>query len=201
MDEKNNTTERPAPKAPESAPVRRLDVAAIFSVERFEIVFSVSRKENLTAFVGGNGKNAGFVGLCEHLESRIGANRLFIDGRVTRVRQEKQVVAAAKEHIAFTYHFVGEHAREFPVKQNLANAEMMIEACLRGPADVQRAVDVRFAPIHQLREFGPIVDVLKGHAFNGRSRDHHTVEFLIAYFGEGAVKALEVALRRVFRDV
>ena len=96
---------------------------------------------------------------------------------------------------------MGKDARELPVKKNLFDAEMMIETCLRSPADVQCAVDVRFAPIHQFDEFGPVVDVFKCHAFNGRSRDHHTVEFLIAYFGESAVKALEVALRRVFRDV
>ena len=117
------------------------------------------------------------------------------------MRQPEHVVAAAKEHVAAARDGVGKDVRELFGQQDLSNAEVMVEPGLRRPADVQGAVDVGLAPVHEFDELGPVVDRLKVHALDRSARDDHAVELLIADVCEGLVEALKMALGGVAAHV
>ena len=109
----------------------------------------------------------------------------------------EHVVRAAEEDGAYVVHLVRIHAGKLLGQKMLANAVMVIEACLRTPADVEGAVHVRLGPFHDLAELFPVFYLFKGHELHGRTRDDHTVEVLVAHILEGLVEGEQVRARSV----
>ena len=104
--------------------------------------------EDLPAVFGGDGVYARLVGGGEDAQRAHLLDVGALDGGVARVRHHEHVVKAAEENRALILHAMGEYAEHLLGQRLLLNAEMMIERRLRAPADVERAVDVRLAPVH-----------------------------------------------------
>ena len=93
-------------------------------------------------------------------------------GRVTRWAKHAEAL------------FVGSHA--------LVDAVMVIQRSLRAPADVHRAVHVRFAVFKNGAKLGPVIYFLVGQHFHGRAGNDHAVEALGFDLVEGFVKRLQM---------
>ena len=78
---------------------------------------------------------------------------------------------------------------------------MVVKSCLRAPADMERRIDVFLAPLHDLRDFVPIRDILELHVFDRRTRDDHAVVFFMADIVKRAVERRQIILRRMRRDI
>ena len=78
------------------------------------------------------------------------------------------------------------------------DAVVVVETCLRTPADVQGAVDMGFAPVHDLADLIPVGDFGEVEFFDGGACDDHAVEVLVFDVVKGAVEGLQVFLGGVF---
>ena len=67
------------------------------------------------------------------------------------------------------------------------NAVVVIQSRLSAPANIKRGLGVRLRPIHDLREFLPIIHFLERHLLHGRAGDDETVEFFVLDLIEGGV--------------
>ena len=86
-----------------------------------------------------------------------------------------------------------EHATRLCRQVVLLDTVMMVQAGLRAPTNVQRRVHVRGRPVHDLAEFGPVVDLLERHLFHRRARDNQAVVVDVADVVERAVERLQMA--------
>ena len=97
------------------------------------------------------------------------------------------------------HHLMVEHAEHLLRKQYLAYPVVMIQRRLRAPTDVQRAVNMRAAPVHDLAKLLPVLHLFKFHLFHRRAGDNHTVVILILHVLKGLVEADHVFLRCMLR--
>ena len=81
------------------------------------------------------------------------------------------------------------------------NAVVIVKPCLRTPTDMKDRIDMRLRPLHDLSDFLPIGDLLKGKIFDGRPCDDHAVILLMANFGKCTVKLGQIILRGMARPV
>ena len=86
-----------------------------------------------------------------------------------------------------------EHAARLCRQVVLLNTVVVIQARLRAPTNVQRRVHVCGGPIHDLAEFGPVVDLLERHLLHRRARDDQAVVVDVADVVERTVERLQVA--------
>ena len=66
---------------------------------------------------------------------------------------------------------------------------VIVKSCLSRPANMERACNVSFAPLHYLAKLIPIFDLLERHLLNGRARYYHSVEVAVLDLIEGLVES------------
>ena len=71
----------------------------------------------------------------------------------------------------------------------------------RAAADMERAENVRLAPLHDLAQLVPVFHLLKGHLLHRRAGDDESVKVLIPEFVERLVEGDHVIFGSVFRFV
>ena len=75
---------------------------------------------------------------------------------------------------------------------------VVIKSSLGTPAYMHSAVRVRFGPLHNFGKLFPILDLLKWHMLNGRTRDYETVVKIFTNVIKGFVKGEKMLLGNVF---
>ena len=91
-----------------------------------------------------------------------------------------------------------ENAGHFLGEQVLRDTVMIIQSGLCAPADVQRGVNVRFGPVHDLGQLRPVFHFFERHGFNRCTGDDEAVVFLVADVVKRFVERKQMILRRVF---
>ena len=94
---------------------------------------------------------------------------------------------------------VPEHAEHFLIQQHLTHAVVMVQSRLRTPADMQRAVDMRTAPVHDLAKLVPVFHLFKIHFFDRRTGNDHAVVILILHRFKSLIETKHMLLRRMLR--
>ena len=139
----------------------------------------MAREEDVTPVFRGGNVHARLGGFAQNLELRhplqIGPARL----RVARVRGEKDVVKTAQKMLVGKQDLVLKDAEHLPRQRVFRNAEMVEQAGLRAPADVQGGGDVLLCPVHDLAQFPPVGDLLKLQLFHRRTGDDEAVELQV----------------------
>ena len=114
------------------------------------------------------------------------------------MRHGKRIVKATEDRVSLLTHaMLTEDAEHLLRKQVLLYSVVMIQTCLSRPADIHRRCNVRATPVEYLRDLVPVVHLLKLHVLHRRTRDYHTVEFLVLQFVEIAVEHHHVLYRGV----
>ena len=177
-------------------------VAVVLLLERQRVVLCMARDEELALLEVGDGVDAGIpLGLRQDCELRHLLDVLAVVLRMARVRHEELIVEAAEELLVLDAEVMLVDAEDLLWHLVLRDAVVVVEAGLRAPADVERRVDMRLAPLHDLRDLIPVGDFLEWHHLNGRARDDHAIVLLVADFCERAVELRQVFLRGMARRV
>lgn len=74
---------------------------------------------------------------------------------------------------------------------------MIVHSGLSSPANMERAVNVALAPLHDLAQFRPIVHVLEGQVLDRSASDDHSVEELVSDRVEGLVEREHMFCRSI----
>ena len=78
---------------------------------------------------------------------------------------------------------------------------MIVQTCLRSPADMERGKDIGFAPLHNLAQFVPVLHLLKSHLFHRRAGNDHSVETHILNIVKSLIKFKEMFRGGVFGNM
>ena len=116
---------------------------------------------------------------------------------MTAVGSVEHLIKAAYKRVCRAGDPVLEHAEHLFRQQLLAHAIMVVQPCLCAPADMEGGVDVRFAEVHDLAQFVPVVHLLKIHGLHRRAGDDHTIVTVVLYLVKGLVKGLKVGSRHM----
>ena len=60
---------------------------------------------------------------------------------------------------------------------------------------------MRLAPLHDLRQLVPVVDLLELHILHRRAGNNHTIKALAADLVKRHIKLIQMRLRCIFRNV
>ena len=74
------------------------------------------------------------------------------------------------------------------------NSIMIIESRLHAPADMKRRGHMRLAPLHDLRQLVPVVDLLELHILHRRAGNNHTIKALAADLVKRHIKLIQMRL-------
>lgn len=94
--------------------------------------------------------HTGFVRLCENGQTLVFADVGGTHLGVARVRCAEDIIKAAQQRLLRQQNMVLENAGHFLGQHVLRNTVVIIQTGLRPPADVQRGMNVRFSPVHNL---------------------------------------------------
>ena len=155
--------------------------------------------ENLAASLGGDGIDARLLGGGQDLQLAAALHVLPGDGGMAGVGDHEHVVEAPQEHGRAALDHMGEDAEELLVQRNLGDAIVVVQPRLGAPADVEGAVDVGAAPLHDLAELVPVFHLFKSQVLHRRACDNETVEIPIAHLVEGGIELQHVLLGGVLR--
>ena len=142
--------------------------------------------------------HTGFVRLRENGQTIVFADVGGTHLGVARVRCAEDIIKAAQQRLLRQQNMVLENTGHFLGQHVLRNTVVIIQTGLRPPADVQRGMNVRFSPVHDLGQFLPVFDFLKRHGLYRRTGDDKTVIFLVADIVERLVEGEKMILRRIF---
>ena len=174
-------------------------IAQIFIAQSVRIVFGMPGDKDLSAAVRRNGVNAGFLTFREYLELRAAAHIFLRDPGMAGMRDPKFIVKTAEQDRPLMHDLVAEDAEHFLIQQHFPYAVMMIQSRLRTPTDMQCAVDMGTAPIHDLAEFLPVFHLFELHLFDRRAGDDHPVVIFVFYFIKGLIETDHMLLSRMLR--
>ena len=76
----------------------------------------------------------------------------------------------------------------------LVDAEMIIKSSLGAPTDVERRVDIGLAPLHDLTQLIPIINLLERKLFHRCACNYHAVKFAVLQLIKALVKREQVLL-------
>ena len=142
--------------------------------------------------------HTGFVRLCENGQTLVFADVGGTHLGVARVRCAEDIIKAAQQRLLRQQNMVLENAGHFLGEHVLRNTVVIIQTGLSSPADVQRGMNVRFSPVHNLGQFLPVFDFLERHGLHRCTGDDKTVILLVADIVECLVKGEKMILRRIF---
>ncbi len=113
------------------------------------------------------------------------------------VWRTKNVVESANQPVMGIEYPVFENAEDLVVELVFVDSVAVVQSGLTAPANMQGAVHVGPAPVHDPGHFLPVVNVLERKIFHRGARDNETVKLLLFYAVESAVKCVEIFLGRV----
>ena len=178
-----------------------LQIAEILVFQRVRVVLGVAGDEDLPPAFRGRGVEPGPLGHGEDLELVAGHHVLQRDRGVAGVGNHKALVKAAHQHGGAPYHPMGIHARELFRQRDLLDPVVVEERGLGRPADVEGAVHVGLAPLHDPAELIPVFHLLKVQLLHRRAGDDHAVEIAVLYVLKIRVELEHVFLRGVFAHI
>ena len=161
----------------------------------------MSGDEDLAAVLRRHRVDAGLLRRSQDLYLGMLLDVLAVNRRVARVRDQEDVVVSAEQHMRLPLDHVREHAEELFLQRVLRDPEVVVEPCLRAPADVERRVHVGLRPLHDLAELLPVIDFLERHLLDGSTGDDHTVERAVLHVVEVLVERQHVFGIHVLRLV
>ena len=167
-------------------------IALVFKAQRVGIVLGVPEHEELAAVRALHDVQPGLVRLGNNL--KVGASLDHFTARlgVPRVHSVEPVIESAHERRGALHQPVLVNTGELCGELPLANAVMVVEPCLRAPANVQRGVHVLKRPIHNALKLRPIINILEIKLLDRRARDDEPVEMLMLNLFERAIERLEM---------
>ena len=148
--------------------------------------------QDLAAGIRGEDMQPGPAAFGQHTQRRAGVHLLAAKLGMAGMGRVEHFVKAAHQRVFRACHPVGENAEHFLRQYALVDAVMVIQRSLRAPADVHRAVHVRFAVFKNGAKLGPVIYFLVGQHFHGRAGNDHAVEALVFDLVEGFVKRLQM---------
>ena len=128
----------------------RILIPNVFLQQRVPVVFRVAGYEDLTVVRGFYAEDPRFFGRCQHLQLRHRFDVLPVHGGIPRMRYIEFIVKAPEQHAVLLIQMMQVHAGQLLRQHVLLNTVMVVQSGLGTPADVERAVDVGFAPLHNL---------------------------------------------------
>ena len=178
-----------------------LEVAAVFRVQRHGRILRVPRDEYLTPSASHHHAHAAPRAFGDESQFRVGKDVLATEFGVAAVRHVELVVETAEDGQSWVENALREDAKHLLPERVLGHAVVVVEASLRRPADVERAGDVRAAPVEDFRQFVPVAHLFVFHLLKWCAGDDETVELLLSHFLEVAVEGPHVFHGRVLARV
>ncbi len=163
-------------------------VPQVLLAQGFCIIFRVAGDEELAAILGGHGVQPRPGGACQNLDFRNGLHILPPDGGMPGMGHPEFIVKAPEQNGIFVNHLMPEYAKELFRQQHLLNSIVVIQRRLGTPADMQGAVDMGLAPLHDAAQLVPIPHLLKFQLLHRCAGDDKAVEILLLNFFEAAVE-------------
>ena len=161
----------------------------------------MTRCKKVSARHIGNKVNARNIGIRQDLQVFNQSNVAAAVFRVPRMRNIKFIVKPAHKRMISVKASVREYAEKLFFQRIFRNPVVIIESCLRSPADVKRRVNIFFAPLKYFAELIPIINLFKFHMFNGCARYNESVIFFCADLVEGFIEFEHMLLGDVFGSV
>ena len=153
----------------------------------------MSGDKDLPPVLGAHEKGPGGIALGQNAQDGAVVHILPADAGVAAVGGVEHLIKAAHQRVCRAGDPVLEHAEHLFRQQLLAHAVVVVQPCLCAPADMKGGVDVRFAEVHDLAQFVPVVHLLKIHGLHRRTGDDHTVVAVVLHLVKGLVKGLKVS--------
>ncbi len=115
-----------------------LHIAEVLFGERLRIVFRVAEHEEVAAVGALGDEYARFIRHSDNLKTRMRFDVFHMDFGVARMRCVKDVIDTAHERARRLHDLMREDARHLVVEDVLVDAEVIVDARLRSPADIER---------------------------------------------------------------
>lgn len=115
-----------------------------------------------------------------------------VDGGMAGVRHVVHLVKAVGEEVVLIAETLLEDAEELGAELALGNLVQVPQGPQGAPAQKHGAEDVRLAPVNDLAELVPVVDVLKRHVLHGGAGHNEAVIELVAEGVESVVELNQV---------
>lgn len=115
-----------------------------------------------------------------------------VDGGMAGVRHVVHLVKAVGEEVVLVAETLLEDAEELGAELALGNLVQVPQGPQGAPAQKHGAEDVRLAPVNDLAELVPVVDVLKRHVLHGGAGHNEAVIELVAEGVESVVELNQV---------
>ena len=111
---------------------------------------------------------------------------------------QEQIVKSTDQRNLPVLHFMPEQTKHFLRQLTFFQTIMVIQSCLRAPAEMNRGSHMGFAPLHDLGQFIPVVHFFKFHLFHRCSGNDHAVKLLIFHLIKTYIKFIQVASGSIF---
>ena len=118
------------------------------------------------------------------------SNRNF---RMSGMRCKKHIIKATHQRDLAVQHAMPEQTEHFLWQLTFFQSVVVIQSRLRAPAKMNSGCYMTFAPLHDLRQFFPIIHFFKLHLFYRCSGNDHTVKFLFFHLFKAYIKLIQMA--------
>ena len=150
--------------------------------------------ENLASILVHHQKYASLIRFRQNLQFRMFQNILFPVFRVTGMRAVKIIIETTDQRDLPVQKTMSVNAGKLCLSLMFLNSIMIIESRLHTPADMKRRGHMRLAPLHDLRQLVPVVDLLKLHILHRRAGNNHTIKALAADLVKRHIKLIQMRL-------
>ena len=116
------------------------------------------------------------------------------------VGDEEHIVKAPEQDGSLVGDPVVKHPGQLFRQEHFPDAVMVIQRRLGRPADVEGAVHMGFAPLHDLAQLVPVFHLLERQQFHRGAGDDHAVKIPVPDLVKGLVEGQHMFLRGVFRS-
>ena len=171
-----------------------LEVAPVLVRERVTPILKVSGHVHFVKVARGDERRSARETLGEYVQFRVLGKLRRLNCGVARVRHPMHLIKAVREKVILVAQALHEHAKELGGQLSLGNVVQVIEACEGSPAQIHGGEDVFLRPVDDLAELIPVVYLLEGQLFYGRTRDDHAVVVFALEAVEGVVELNKVVL-------
>ena len=174
-----------------------IQVTAILCIQCQRGVFRMAGHEELTPSTGHRHIYTSILRLGKQRQFR---NLLYIfpaHFRVAAMRHIEHIIKSTENGMQRLQGTMFKDTEHLLIQCILRHSIMMIEPCLRRPADVERRGDMRTRPVEDFSNLIPISHLLKIHLLYRSTGDNHAIVLFTAHLVEIRIKCFHVFYRSV----
>ena len=167
-------------------------VADIFLLQGVPVVFRMTEDENLSVIGGLAHINTRLVRSGYNLQFRNGFDIFLVYGGVSGMWHIKLIVEPTEQHTVLIGQRMLVHTRQLLRQTVLLNSIMVVQAGLCPPADMEGAVNMALAPLHDFTQFIPVFHLFKLQQFHRCTGNDEAIVELVLNLIKGLVEGNHV---------